>query len=294
MKKKIKNLAIFIFALLLSIALWGAGNVNAEETSPCYCIPPGTSWLLVGDCAECPGACAASFNLGSDNFTQRTCGEADPIAPGAKKCFCQIQITTPPAMPLDECIDGCAGNHYSYIWTPPSSPVEEGDSCATPEDCSGGGTCGENRCFCNSETSRCDFKYENDADCTKDDQCQSGYCKEFYSYTVGSNVKKCTAAGARPPQPSESELFPTYNLNSPIGEVSAPGLIGRIIKSVISIVGALALAMFIYGGFTWLTSGGSSDKIKKGRDILIWATIGLIVIFASYTLVDFLLRAFGL
>jgi uncharacterized membrane protein YjfL (UPF0719 family) len=43
----------------------------------------------------------------------------------------------------------------------------------------------------------------------------------------------------------------------------------------------------------WLTSGGSPDKIKKGMDVLIWAAIGLIVIFASYTLVEFVFEALG-
>ncbi|MBI5072056.1 hypothetical protein HZB93_04200 [Candidatus Falkowbacteria bacterium] len=78
------------------------------------------------------------------------------------------------------------------------------------------------------------------------------------------------------------------------GVTSVPLLIGNIIKTILMIVGALALAMFVYGGFTWLTSGGSADKVKKGKDILIWATIGLIVIFTSYTLVDFLLTALGI
>jgi len=94
--------------------------------------------------------------------------------------------------------------------------------------------------------------------------------------------------------PTEEELFPTYKIRSPIGEVTGPELIGRIIKTVLGVVGALALAMFVFGGFTWLTSGGSPDKIKKGKDILMWAVIGLIIIFTSYTLVDFILTAFGL
>jgi hypothetical protein len=38
-----------------------------------------------------------------------------------------------------------------------------------------------------------------------------------------------------------------------------------------------------------MTSGGSAEKIKKGRDIIIWSAIGLVVIFASYGLVRFLL-----
>jgi hypothetical protein len=78
------------------------------------------------------------------------------------------------------------------------------------------------------------------------------------------------------------------------GITSVPRLIGNIIKTILTIVGALALAMFVYGGFTWLTSGGSAEKIQSGKKIIIWAVIGLVIIFASYTLVDFLLTAFGL
>ncbi len=80
-------------------------------------------------------------------------------------------------------------------------------------------------------------------------------------------------------------------LTSPIAAKTVPELIGSIIKAVLGVVGALTLAMFVYGGFLWLTSGGNPDRIKKGKDVLIWATIGLIVIFSSYALVDFVIRA---
>ncbi|MCK4539930.1 hypothetical protein KAU09_02120 [Candidatus Parcubacteria bacterium] len=39
---------------------------------------------------------------------------------------------------------------------------------------------------------------------------------------------------------------------------------------------------FIYGGFTWMLAAGSSEKVQKGKDILIWATLGLVVIFSAY------------
>ena len=82
-------------------------------------------------------------------------------------------------------------------------------------------------------------------------------------------------------------------LNNPLtgdtSSVSPQTLIGRIINAVLGIVGSLALAMFIYGGFTWMTAAGSPEKIEKGKEILIWATIGLIVIFTSYALVNFIL-----
>lgn len=62
-------------------------------------------------------------------------------------------------------------------------------------------------------------------------------------------------------------------------------IIGGGIKVALGIVGSLALVMFFYGGYLWLISGGSSDKIKKGKETLIWATVGLAIVFGSGVLV---------
>ena len=70
-------------------------------------------------------------------------------------------------------------------------------------------------------------------------------------------------------------------------------LIGRVINSVLGVVGSLALVMFIYGGLIWMTSSGSSEQVKKGRDILIWAAIGLVIIFSAYGLVRFVIVGVG-
>lgn len=113
--------------------------------------------------------------------------------------------------------------------------------------------------------------------------------------TGGSTTGGTTPGGSPPSTSTTSEgATPTIPLQNPLGSVtSVPQLIGNIIKTILTVVGALALGMFVYGGFTWLTSGGSSERIKKGKDILVWAVIGLVVIFASYTAVDFVLTAFG-
>ncbi len=65
-------------------------------------------------------------------------------------------------------------------------------------------------------------------------------------------------------------------------------LIGQVINGVLGIVGSLALLMFIYGGLMWMLAAGSAERVKKGKDILIWAVIGLIVIFSAYALVKFI------
>lgn len=112
--------------------------------------------------------------------------------------------------------------------------------------------------------------------------------------TTESAITRVCAAAATSPAGAPSTIKLENPLGGGTGVTSIPRLIGNIIKTILTIVGALALAMFVYGGFTWMTSGGSSEKIQKGKNILMWAVIGLVVIFTSYTLVDFLLTALGL
>ncbi|RLC38422.1 hypothetical protein DRH27_02290 [Candidatus Falkowbacteria bacterium] len=73
------------------------------------------------------------------------------------------------------------------------------------------------------------------------------------------------------------------------GPADVNKVIGQVINGVLGIVGSLALLMFIYGGFTWMTAAGSSEKVTKGKDILVWAVVGLIVIFMSYAFVRLIL-----
>ncbi len=63
---------------------------------------------------------------------------------------------------------------------------------------------------------------------------------------------------------------------------------------ILGIVGSLALIMFIYGGFTFLISAGSSEKIGQARKIIVAAVIGLLIVFASYLIIKFVLQSLGL
>lgn len=99
-----------------------------------------------------------------------------------------------------------------------------------------------------------------------------------------------------PPAPAGDATTPCPTcLTNPLCPVNKPNctspqlLIGTIINAVLGVVGSLALLMFIYGGLTWMTSGGSAEKVKKGRDIIIWSAIGLAIIFMSYGLVRFII-----
>ncbi|MEW6609876.1 MAG: pilin [bacterium] len=70
-------------------------------------------------------------------------------------------------------------------------------------------------------------------------------------------------------------------------------LAGKVINVILGIVGSLALIMFIYGGITWMTAGGNEQRVKTGRNILVWTVLGLVVIFSSYAILKFVFQALG-
>ncbi len=63
----------------------------------------------------------------------------------------------------------------------------------------------------------------------------------------------------------------------------------NITRLILGVVGSLALAMFIYGGFLFLLSGGAAQRVDHAKQVLRNATIGIGVIFLSWTIVNLLL-----
>jgi hypothetical protein len=80
-------------------------------------------------------------------------------------------------------------------------------------------------------------------------------------------------------------------LPNPLGTTSVYDILGRVIKAALGLTGAIALVMFIYGGFLMMFSGGNPSAVKKGKDTLVMAVLGLVVIFASYAIVNFIITS---
>ena len=89
----------------------------------------------------------------------------------------------------------------------------------------------------------------------------------------------------------DKQITPTAKeLPNPLGTDNPNILVGNIINFILGFVGTIALILFIYGGFTWMLSAGSPDKVKKGKNIIVWAVIGLFVVFTAYILVRFVIQ----
>jgi len=66
-----------------------------------------------------------------------------------------------------------------------------------------------------------------------------------------------------------------------------------VTKLILGLSGSIMLLMMIYAGFLFLTSSGNSGQIDTAKKIIFGAVIGLVIVFAAYTAVQFILGALG-
>ena len=62
-----------------------------------------------------------------------------------------------------------------------------------------------------------------------------------------------------------------------------------IINGVIGIFAAVAAIFVVVGGYYYMTSGGDPGKVKRGKDTILYALIGLAVAALAFAIVNFVI-----
>ena len=88
----------------------------------------------------------------------------------------------------------------------------------------------------------------------------------------------------------------TVQLTNPLtgtsgSEGSIAELVNKIVTMAIGLSGVMALIAFVYGGVLYLMAGVNLDFMKKGKEIMKWAVFGIIIIFSSYAVINFVLTS---
>ena len=55
-------------------------------------------------------------------------------------------------------------------------------------------------------------------------------------------------------------------------------IVNRVLPIIYGLAGLALFILIIYGGYTWLTSAGDPDKVRKGMDTLVNAVIGIVIV----------------
>lgn len=64
-----------------------------------------------------------------------------------------------------------------------------------------------------------------------------------------------------------------------------------ILNWVYAIMGIVAVIGIIFGAVVWTTSQGDPAKVKKGRDAVLYAVIGLIIVVLATVITNFVITS---
>lgn len=94
-----------------------------------------------------------------------------------------------------------------------------------------------------------------------------------------------------PEMVSAQDVYGVNDLaNTNLGTRDLRDTIAGVINIFLGFLGILATLIILYGGYTWMTSGGNADKVERAKRIIINGVIGLMIILSSYAIARFLLQ----
>ncbi|MBI3576518.1 hypothetical protein HY086_00575 [Candidatus Gottesmanbacteria bacterium] len=75
---------------------------------------------------------------------------------------------------------------------------------------------------------------------------------------------------------------------------SIGGIVGLVFKYLFAFGGFFMLLMIIAAGFTLLTAAGDAKKMEQGKERLLYAIVGFLIIFGSVFLVRIIGKILGI
>ena len=74
------------------------------------------------------------------------------------------------------------------------------------------------------------------------------------------------------------------------GETATMNIVGGIINTILGLVGIVFFILMFWSGIQWMTSQGNEEIIKEAKGTIKTATIGIVVVFSSFMITNFILN----
>lgn len=71
------------------------------------------------------------------------------------------------------------------------------------------------------------------------------------------------------------------------------GIVSTAIAILMLVAGLIFFFMLVWGGVSWVTSGGDKGKTEAARNRITAALIGLVIVFAAWAIVSLVNLIFG-
>lgn len=113
----------------------------------------------------------------------------------------------------------------------------------------------------------------------------------FFSLILILNFSTFLPATAQDQTPEIKQELEQFGQTVPVAKDTPDIFVGKIIKAVLLVIGAIIILMIVYGGVTYATAAGNEEKIETAKKILVYCIIGIIIIALAYALTDFIIQA---
>ena len=191
-----------------------------------------------------------------------------------------------------------------------STGVSNCSAVTSTADCDGGKVVDESICdefddrpsLCNGAAGHCIASIlapcEKDSNCVNEKVCYKGGCILPSSIPCDADTDDndcrdgyvCSLLGTCAPSSDSSSGSEgnIISLPNPLASDNFEDFITSLIRSLTVIASPILVLMIVWGGFTFVVSGGKPEKAKKGRDIIKYAIIGFAIIVFAWIIVAIL------
>lgn len=86
------------------------------------------------------------------------------------------------------------------------------------------------------------------------------------------------------------DVAPVYGQTSGTPPRDIRIMAATLIRVVLELLGLIALAVIISGGFKWMTANGDEDKVESAKKQLTNGAVGLLIIIVAFAIATFVLN----
>lgn len=114
-------------------------------------------------------------------------------------------------------------------------------------------------------------------------------CMLSFSQLASADCPACTSNSSQFVNDTQCGAHNVTGSNCNNQGVGFEQLIRTIVNIISILIGAIAIIMILISGFSYITSGGDTNKVESAKSTLLYAVIGLIVAALAQVIVHFAL-----
>lgn len=75
------------------------------------------------------------------------------------------------------------------------------------------------------------------------------------------------------------------NIDDPVSTTDFNDLVENLLNWLLGVASSVALLMLVAGGIMYAMAGGSEEKLKSAKKTILYAILGMVIVFLSYSMI---------